>query len=135
MCLYEADVVLYAGDLTGKAMVPVVEVDDGVFEAELAGQLRRARSQGHLERLEKDAARMLPDDGRLMHSQRGSVGQIDRADEVQRVPARERIARCARSAPEALCVGPVDDLDANLQAREAVPSTRTAIHRSDETCA
>ncbi len=52
--MYRADAVLYAGDLTGKAMVPVVEVDDGVFEAELAGQLRRARNEHDLERLEQD---------------------------------------------------------------------------------
>jgi Icc-related predicted phosphoesterase len=52
--LYKADAVLYAGDLTGKAMVPVVEIDDGVFEAELAGQQRRVRTEEQLERLEQD---------------------------------------------------------------------------------
>jgi Icc-related predicted phosphoesterase len=54
MGLYEADVVLYAGDLTGKAMVPVVEVDDGVFEAELAGRQRRVGGEAQLDRLEQD---------------------------------------------------------------------------------
>ncbi len=52
--MYRADAVLYAGDLTGKAMVPVIEVDDGVFESDLAGRPRRARNEGQLERLEQD---------------------------------------------------------------------------------
>jgi Icc-related predicted phosphoesterase len=58
MGLYKADAVLYAGDLTGKAMVPVVEVDDGEFEAELAGRQRRAKGEQQLERLEQDIANL-----------------------------------------------------------------------------
>jgi Icc-related predicted phosphoesterase len=58
MRLYKADVVLYAGDLTGKAMVPVVQVDDDVFEAEIAGQLRRAKGERQLERIEQDIANL-----------------------------------------------------------------------------
>ncbi len=57
MHLYQADVVLYAGDLTGKAMVPVVQTDDG-YEAELSGQRRVARSEEELERLEQDIANL-----------------------------------------------------------------------------
>lgn len=55
--MYRADVVLYAGDLTGKAMVPVVRTDDG-YEAELLGQLRRARDERELEALEQDIANL-----------------------------------------------------------------------------
>jgi uncharacterized protein len=55
--IYKADAVLYAGDLTGKAMVPVVETDDG-WEAELAGRTRRARTEEELERLEQDIANL-----------------------------------------------------------------------------
>jgi len=57
MRLYEADVVLYAGDLTGKAMVPVVQTDRG-YEAELGGQQRLARSEGELAKLEQDIANL-----------------------------------------------------------------------------
>jgi Icc-related predicted phosphoesterase len=57
MRLYKADVVLYAGDLTGKAMVPIVKTDDG-YEADLGGQRRVARSEEELERLEQDIANL-----------------------------------------------------------------------------
>lgn len=52
---YKADAVLYAGDLTGKAMVPVVETEDG-YEAELLGQRRRARTEQEVMELERDIA-------------------------------------------------------------------------------
>lgn len=57
MRLYEADVVLYAGDLTGKAMVPVVQTDGG-HEAEIGGQQRVARSDRELAQLEQDIANL-----------------------------------------------------------------------------
>ena len=37
---YKADAVLYAGDLTGKAMVPIVAVGGDRYEATLLGQRR-----------------------------------------------------------------------------------------------
>ncbi|HYG71912.1 MAG TPA: metallophosphoesterase, partial [Actinomycetota bacterium] len=55
--LYEADVVLMAGDLTGKAMVPIVRTDDG-WEAELAGRRRHARDEDDLEAIEQDVANL-----------------------------------------------------------------------------
>jgi Icc-related predicted phosphoesterase len=55
---YKADAVLYAGDLTGKAMVPVVRRDDGAYEAELSGRPRFARDEQELERLEQDIANL-----------------------------------------------------------------------------
>ncbi len=57
MGVYKADVVLYAGDLTGKAMVPVVRTDDG-YEAEIAGRVRVARTEHELEVLEQDIANL-----------------------------------------------------------------------------
>ena len=51
--LYKADAVLYAGDLTGKAIVPVVERDGG-WEAELLGQTRRPRTEPELQDLDRD---------------------------------------------------------------------------------
>lgn len=55
---YKADAVLYAGDLTGKAMVPVVRRDDGAYEAEVFGRPRSARDEPELERLEQDIANL-----------------------------------------------------------------------------
>jgi len=53
--VYKADAVLYAGDLTGKAMVPIVAVGDR-FEATLLGQRRVARNDAELAALEGDVA-------------------------------------------------------------------------------
>jgi Icc-related predicted phosphoesterase len=57
MGLYKADAVLYAGDLTGKAMVPIVHEDDA-YEAEIGGRRRLARSEEQLARLEQDIANL-----------------------------------------------------------------------------
>ncbi len=56
MRLYEADMVLYAGDLTGKALVPIVARDDGSWEAEVGGHSRVAQDERELERLEQGIA-------------------------------------------------------------------------------
>jgi len=55
MNAYQADAVLYAGDLTGKAMVPIVAVGDR-YEATLLGQRRVARNEDELRALERDVA-------------------------------------------------------------------------------
>jgi Icc-related predicted phosphoesterase len=55
MNVYKADAVLYAGDLTGKAMVPIVAVGDR-YEATLLGQRRVARTDQELAALERDVA-------------------------------------------------------------------------------
>ena len=52
---YKADVALVAGDLTGKAIVPIIE-GDGRYEAELFGVHRSARGDEELSRLERDIA-------------------------------------------------------------------------------
>jgi Icc-related predicted phosphoesterase len=53
---YKADAVLYAGDLTGKAMVPIVAVGGDRYEATLLGQRRVARDEKELAALERDVA-------------------------------------------------------------------------------
>jgi Icc-related predicted phosphoesterase len=53
--MYKADAVLYAGDLTGKAIVPVIDTGHG-YEAELLGQRRRAHDEHQLQALEGDIA-------------------------------------------------------------------------------
>ncbi len=49
---YKADAVLIAGDLTGKALVPVVAADGG-WRARVLGQDRRARDETELAELER----------------------------------------------------------------------------------
>ncbi len=53
--VYKADVALLAGDLTGKAIVPIVRCDGG-YEAELLGVHRSARGDEQLAQLERDIA-------------------------------------------------------------------------------
>ncbi|HEX8975266.1 MAG TPA: metallophosphoesterase [Solirubrobacteraceae bacterium] len=55
MNVYKADVALLAGDLTGKAIVPIVR-NNGRYEAELFGAHRTARSEEELAALERDIA-------------------------------------------------------------------------------
>jgi Icc-related predicted phosphoesterase len=53
--VYKADVALLAGDLTGKAIVPIVRRDGG-YHAELLGVHRSARDDEQLAQLERDIA-------------------------------------------------------------------------------
>ncbi len=53
--VYKADVALLAGDLTGKAIVPILRRGDG-FETELLGVHRRARDEQELAVLQRDIA-------------------------------------------------------------------------------
>src|ERR1700735_2361476 len=55
MNVYKADAALLAGDLTGKAIVPIVQ-NDGRYETELFGVHRVARSDQDLATLERDIA-------------------------------------------------------------------------------
>lgn len=50
---YGAEVLILGGDITGKMMVPVVEVEPGRFEAQLLGRRRRAKGGRGLEELER----------------------------------------------------------------------------------
>jgi uncharacterized protein len=53
---YGADAVLIAGDLTGKALVPIVEDPDGTHTATLLGARRVARTEAELSALERSIA-------------------------------------------------------------------------------
>ena len=53
--VYKADVALLAGDLTGKAIVPIVHAD-GRYETELFGVKRVARDEHELAQLQRDIA-------------------------------------------------------------------------------
>jgi Icc-related predicted phosphoesterase len=51
--VYEADVAIIGGDLTGKRIVPVVDQGDGSFSAEFSGAELVARDQAELDRLRR----------------------------------------------------------------------------------
>ena len=53
--VYHADVALLAGDLTGKAIVPIIASGE-VYETELLGVRRRARGEQELATLRRDIA-------------------------------------------------------------------------------
>ncbi len=53
--VYKADIGLLAGDLTGKAIVPIID-NNGRYETELFGVHRSARSDQDLAELERDIA-------------------------------------------------------------------------------
>jgi Icc-related predicted phosphoesterase len=53
--VYKADAVLVAGDLTGKALVPVVQTNGG-WRTRVLGQERRARDEPELAELERSIA-------------------------------------------------------------------------------
>lgn len=53
---YDVDAVLIAGDLTGKALVPIVHEADGSWSAMLLGSRRTARSEQELADLERSIA-------------------------------------------------------------------------------
>ena len=53
--VYKADVALLAGDLTGKAIVPILRRGDS-YEADLLGVHRRARNEKQLAELQRDIA-------------------------------------------------------------------------------
>ncbi len=55
MDIYKADVALVAGDLTGKAIVPILQ-NDGRYDAELFGVRRNARDDDELAVLRRDIA-------------------------------------------------------------------------------
>jgi Icc-related predicted phosphoesterase len=55
MNVYKADAAMLAGDLTGKAIVPVLQ-RDGRYEADLFGVHRTARDEQELAQLERDIA-------------------------------------------------------------------------------
>jgi uncharacterized protein len=50
---YNADVVILGGDITGKAMVPIVQRASGVWDASLQDQLETLETEGEVERFSK----------------------------------------------------------------------------------
>jgi uncharacterized protein len=73
--VYEAPVIVMGGDVTGKAVIPLVEASDGVFTAELFGQPERAATPEERAELEH----------RIRSN--GMYPHLMSAEEVQRVAA------------------------------------------------
>jgi Icc-related predicted phosphoesterase len=105
--VYKADTALLAGDLTGKAIVPIVR-DNGRYETELFGVHRTARNDDELATLERDIADV------------GYYSFVTTSEEAQRLstdePARdellgrlmgERVAAWMELATERLADGNV----------------------------
>jgi uncharacterized protein len=91
--VYGADAVLIAGDLTGKALVPIVEGPSGTWTATLLGSRRVARSESELAELERSIAdigfygvRVMPEERAAMESDPGLV----RAEFERQITGRVR---------------------------------------------
>jgi Icc-related predicted phosphoesterase len=50
---YPAEVLVMGGDLTGKALVPIVDEGDGCYSAEVIGERREARSAEELDQMQR----------------------------------------------------------------------------------
>ena len=74
--IYKADVGLLAGDLTGKAIVPIIQ-HDGRYETELFGVHRSARGDEDLAMLQRDIADV------------GYYSFVTTADEAERLASSE----------------------------------------------
>jgi uncharacterized protein len=105
--VYKADVALVAGDLTGKAIVPIVQNGSG-YEAELFGVHRRAGSDDELAELQRDIADVgfysfvstAEEADRL-------VGDAEARDTLLHELMNERVGRWLELADERLADGPV----------------------------
>jgi Icc-related predicted phosphoesterase len=89
---YKVDAVLIAGDLTGKALVPVVEHPVGTFSATLLGSRRVARTEPELVELERSiadvgyyAVRVSPAEAAAMESDPDLVSRRFREQITRRV--------------------------------------------------
>ena len=105
--VYKADVALLAGDLTGKAIVPIIE-RDGRFHAELFGVQRTARNADELATLERDIADVGyysfvadPDQAERL------VGDAAERDALLHRLMNERVAAWMELATERLADSPV----------------------------
>jgi Icc-related predicted phosphoesterase len=84
---YKADILIHGGDLTGKAVVPVIKRGDGTHEATVFGAQRYARSEAELNQLLKD----IRDIGSYAHlTTPEEVAELD-ADERKRDELFERL--------------------------------------------
>jgi uncharacterized protein len=105
--VYKADVALVAGDLTGKAIVPIIR-KGAAYEAELFGVRRRAGSDEELAALQRDIA----DVGFYSFAATAEeadrlVGDTAAREELLHTLMNERVAEWMDLADERLGGGPV----------------------------
>jgi uncharacterized protein len=96
---YKVDAVLIAGDLTGKALIPIVSSSDGRWTAELLGSRRTATTEAELAALERSIAdvgyygvRVSPEEQAVMERDPEVVTQHFREQIVSRVKAWMNLA-------------------------------------------
>jgi Icc-related predicted phosphoesterase len=90
---YRVDVLILGGDITGKALVPIVEEASETWSAEVRGELRRAEGREELDRLES-SIRMI--------GYYAAVVEPDEKEELDADPRRreERFRRVMRETLE-----------------------------------
>jgi Icc-related predicted phosphoesterase len=135
---YDADVLVLGGDLTGKALVPVVRGAGGTWEAKFLGRTAKARDVGELDALEAQirfngfyAYRCDPDEVRALEAD--PTRRAARFDQVM----REDIFRWMDIAEERLRDSPVrclmmpgnDDGDYVVEALEGSERVENAEER------
>jgi len=75
---YKADLLINGGDLTGKAVVPVIKKGDGTYEATVFGFQRVAKNEAELNQLVKDICDI------------GSYAHLTNPEEIAQLDADER---------------------------------------------
>jgi uncharacterized protein len=126
---YGADAGLYAGDLTGKALVPIVH-EDGTWTAELSGRREQARDEEELTALQRRIADRgyyshvcAPDEWRRLSGDQAAVDALFQEKVVERVQAWMDLAdqRLDGGPPVVLIPGNDDDphVDAPLDGASA----------------
>ncbi len=135
---YDVDVIILGGDLTGKALVPVVRGAGGTWEAKFLGRRAKARDESELAALEAQIRfngfyplRCDPDEVRALEAD--PIRRTARFDQVM----REDIFRWMRIAEERLRESPVrclmmpgnDDGDYVAEALEASERVENAEER------
>jgi uncharacterized protein len=131
--VYAADAGLYAGDLTGKALVPVV-YDNGAWTAEVSGRAEMARTEPELAALERRIADhgyythvCEPDEWRRLGGDPAEVDRLFRHKAVARVQAWMDLAdeRLGDGGPPVVVIPGNDDdpqIDSPLEGASACRS-------------
>ena len=99
--LYEADVVMLCGDITGKMLVPIVKWPDGTYSGRVLGLEEKARTEEELKKLEGKLCNMgfypyhTDPDG-----MKGMQAEPARVSEIFKRLMLERLERWVKSAEE-----------------------------------
>lgn len=101
--VYEADVVILGGDITGKVVVPLVAGEDGTWSGEIHGRAVGANGEGELRELQKQIRTMGRYDVVLAPEEKRALDtEPERLDELFRVAMLESLERWVALADERL---------------------------------